>query len=170
MRKGVLVLFTLIFVTAGGIVAGNALARPVDPAPVRFPVTGTFSAGPGVPGAPFAGTVTVDGFLEQDGQLAVRGTLTADQEALFAPFTVTVFALAAATDDPASGCTVAVSTIDAFIDAGFIVVLAGARLELSESADPDAARELCRVVQTASKEPADLRALARGLNRVLEAR
>jgi hypothetical protein len=167
MRRGVLVLFTLVFVMAGGVAAGSALARPVDPAPVQFPVTGTYSPGPGKPGVPLTGTVAVEGFVEQDGELAVQGTLTADQEGLFAPFTVTVSTHAVAADDPTSGCTVAVSTANAFVDAGF---MDGARLELSETADPEAARELCRVVQTATKDPADQRAIARGLNRVLAAR
>ena len=77
--------------------------------------------------------------------------------------------MAQASDDAASGCTVDISTANAFIDASFIIFLDGARFALTESAEPDAARELCRVVQTATKDPADQSALARALNKVLTA-
>ena len=167
MRKSVFAFFTVMFSLAGGVVAASAMAKPVDLAPVQFAVTGTFSAGPAEAGSPFAGTVTVDRFIEQDGQLAVLGALTSSDDGLFAPLAVSVFASAHAFD--VSGCTVEISTANAFIDPSFIIFLDGARFALTESANPDSARELCRVVQTATKDPADQSALARALNKVLAA-
>ena len=72
-----------------------------------------------------------------------------------------------ASDDGGSECAVDISTSNAFIDTGFIIFLTGAEFALSESAEPDSARELCRVVQTAAKNSADQSALARALNKVL---
>ena len=167
MRKIIFTFFALTFTLLGGVAATNALARPVNSAPVQFAVDGTFSTGAGEAGVPFQGTVTVARFVEQDGQLAVQGTLTGTGEAPFAPLAVTVIANAAASDDDAAGCTVAVSTVNTFIDAGFIIFLTGADLTLSESTEPSAARELCRVVQTATKDSSDQIALARALNKVL---
>lgn len=169
MRKSVFAFFTVMFSLAGGVVAASAMAKPVDPAPVQFAVTGTFSAGPAEAGQPLAGTVTIDRFVEQDGELAVQGTLAARDEGLFTPLAVTVFALAGASDDDASGCAVEISTANAFIDPSFIIFLDGASFALTESTNPDSARELCRVVQTATKDPADQNALARALNKVLAA-
>lgn len=167
MRKIIFTFFAMAFALLSGAAATHALARPVDSVPVRFAVDGTFSAGPGEAGVPFQGTVTVARFVEQDGQLAVEGTLAGPENGPFAPLTVTVIANAASSDEVESGCTVRVSTSNTFVDAGFIVFLTGAGFTLSESADPGAARELCRVVQTATKDSSDQRALARVLNKVL---
>ncbi len=169
MRKIMFALFAITFTVLGGVGATSVLAKPVGPTPVQFPVDGTFSPATGAAGIPFAGTVTVESFVVQEGQLAVQGTLTGP-EGLFAPLAVTVFASALASDDAGSGCTVDVSTANAFIDARFIIFLTGARFALSETAEPDAARELCRAVQTAAKDSADQSALARALNKVLRGR
>ena len=169
MRKIIFAVWTILCTLVSGVVAASAMAKPLDPAPVQFAVTGTFSAGPGEAGESLAGTVTIDRFVEQDEELAVQGTLAARDEGLFTPLAVTVFASARASDDDASGCTVDISTANAYIDPSCILVLAGASFALTESAEPDAARELCRVVQTATKDPADQSALARALNKVLTA-
>jgi hypothetical protein len=166
MRKVIFAIFAITFTVLGGVGATSVLARPVNPAPIQLPVEGTFSTGPGEAAVSFRGTVAVESFVEQDGELAVQGTLTS-AEGLFAPLAVTVFAFAAATEGAESGCTVDISTANAFIDPSFIIFLTGARFTLSESAEPDSARELCRVVQTAAKNSADQSALARALNKVL---
>jgi hypothetical protein len=167
MRKIIFTFFAVTFAVLSGVAATTALARPVDPAPVQFAVDGTFSTGPGEAGVPFQGTVTVARFVEQDGQLAVEGTLAGTEEGLFVPFAVTVVANATASDDAASGCTVQVGTANTFVDAGFIIFLSGAGFTLSESTEAGAARELCRVVQTATRDSSDQSALARALNKVL---
>jgi hypothetical protein len=167
MRKIIFTFFAMTFALLSSVAATNALAKPVDPAPVRFAVHGTFSTGPGEAGAPFQGTVTVARFVEQDGQLAVEGTLAGTEGELPAPLAITVVANVTASDDAGSGCTVQVSTVNTFVDAGFIVFLTGAEFSLSESTEPGAARELCRVVQTATKDSSDQSALARALNKVL---
>ena len=166
MRKIIFTFFAMTFALLSTVAATNAMAKPVDSAPVQFPVSGTVSTGPGEAGAPFQGTVTVARFVEQDGQLAVEGTLTGTEEA-FAPLAVTVIANAAASDGGGSGCTVRVDTVSTFIDAGLIVFLTGAGFTLDENTEPGAARELCRVVQTATKNSSDQSALARTLNKVL---
>jgi hypothetical protein len=167
MRKIIFTFFTMAFALLSSVAATTALAKPVDSAPVQFAVDGTFSTGPGEAGAPFQGTLTVARFVEQDGQLAVQGTLADTGEGPFAPLAVNVIASATAIDGGGSGCTVRVSTGNTFIDAGFIVFLTGAGFTLSESTDRGAARELCRVVQTATKDSSDQSALARALNKVL---
>jgi hypothetical protein len=169
MRKGFFALFTAMFMLAGGVAAASAIAKPVDPAPLHFPVSGTFSTGPGEAATPFSGVITVDRFVEQDGELALQGTVASTDEVLFDPNAITVSALAQASDDETVGCTVDVSTANAFIDPSFIIFVEGARFSLTESGEPDAARELCRVVQTETKDPADQSALARALNKVLAA-
>jgi hypothetical protein len=167
MRKLLLALFTLVFVLVGGVAAQSALARSLA-TPVEFPVTGTFSPAAGEAGVAFQGTVTVNSFGVQDGQLAVQGALAATDDSLFSPFAVTIPAYAAASDEAQSGCTVVITTGGAFIDAGFLVYIeGGAQVTLSETNNPEAARELCRVVATATRNPADQQALARTLNRVL---
>ena len=88
-------------------------------------------------------------------------------DAPFVPLPVTVVASATTSDDAGSGCTVQVSTANTFVDAGFIIFLTGAEFALSERTEPGSARELCRVVQTAAKDPSDQSALARVLNKVL---
>jgi hypothetical protein len=168
MRKVIFASLAMTFLLLGGVTAASALAKPVGPAPVQFAVDGTFSSGPGVAGIPFQGTVTVARFVEQDGQLAVQGTL-AGTEAPVDALEVTVIANATASDDIGSGCTVQIGTVSTFIDAGFIIFLTGAGFALSESTEPDSARDLCRVVQTAAKDSSDQSALARALNRVLRA-
>jgi hypothetical protein len=171
MRKILVALFALVFVLVGGVITRSALARPVGAAPLQFPVTGAFSPGYGVPGVAFQGTVAVHGFGVQDGQLAVLGALAATDDSLFSPVAVTISAHAAASEDAQSGCTVVITTGGTFIDAGFLVFIdGGARMTLSEADDPEAARELCRVVAAAARDPADQQALARTLNRVLGAR
>jgi hypothetical protein len=162
MRKRIFALFSAVFFLLSVLITGSVLAKPV-PTPIDFDVTGTFNA------APFSGTVTVDTFVEEEGQLAVRGTLVSADQGLFDPLTVTIFASARAFEDTGTGCTVEIDTVAAFIDTGFIIFLNGAvsSLTLSESEDPDAARELCRVVQTATRDPADQGALARALNKVV---
>jgi len=167
MRKIIFTFFAMTFALLSAVAATNAMAKPVDSAPVQFPVSGTVSTGPGEPGVPFQGTVTVARFVEQDGQLAVEGTLAGTDEEAFAPLAVTVIANAAASDGGGSGCTVRVDTVSTFIDAGLIVFLTGAGFTLDENTEPGAARELCRVVQTATKSSSDQSALARALNKVL---
>ncbi|MEV6490818.1 hypothetical protein AB0M20_19700 [Actinoplanes sp. NPDC051633] len=168
MRKITFASLAMTFLLLSGVTAANALAKPVGPAPVQFAVDGTFSSGPGVPGTPFQGTVTVARFVEQDGQLAVHGTLAGTETSVDA-LAVTVIANATASDDTGSGCTVQIDTVSAFIDAGVIIFLTGAGFTLSETNEPDSARELCRVVQTAAKDSSDQSALARALNRLLRA-
>jgi hypothetical protein len=167
MRKILFTFFAVAFALLSGVAATNALAKPMGAGPVRFAVDGTFSSGPGETGVPFPGTVTVARFVEQDGLLAVAGTLAGPDGGPFAPLTVTAIASATATDDAESGCTVRVSTANTFVEAGFIIFLTGSDFTLSESADPGAARELCRVVRTATKNSSDQGALARVLNKVL---
>jgi hypothetical protein len=167
MRKIFFTFFAMTFALMSGVAATNALAKPVGSGPVQFAVDGTFSSGPGEAGVPFPGTVTVARFVEQDGQLAVEGTLAGPEGGPFAPLTVTVIAGATATDDAESGCTVRLDTANTFVQAGFIVFLTGSGFTLSESADPGAARELCRVVRTAARDSSDQGALARVLNKVL---
>lgn len=167
MRKIIFASFAMTFMLLGGVAAASALAKPVNPAPVRFAVDGTFSSAAGETGSPFEGTVTVASFIEQDGQLALEGTL-AGTEVPFAPFAVTVVAGATASDDAGSGCTVQISTANTFVDAGSIIFLTGAGFTLSESTEPGSARELCRVVQAATKNSSDQSALARALNKVLK--
>jgi hypothetical protein len=170
MRKGIFAFFSAMFVLAGGVVAASAIAKPVAPAPLQFPVSGTYSAGPGEAATPFSGVITVDRFVEEEAELTLQGTLAPNDTALFDPTAITVSALAQASEDGTVGCTVAVSTANAFIDPSFVVFVDGAQFSLTESGEPDAAHELCRVVQTATKDPADQSALARALNRVLAAR
>jgi hypothetical protein len=167
MRKMIFTFFAMTFAVLSTVAATTALAKPVATAAVRFPVDGTFSTGPGEAGAPFEGTVTVARFVVQDGQLAVQGTLTGTDDGPFAPVAVTVIANASASDGDGSGCTVRVDTANTFVDAGFIIFLTGAGFTLSEDTEPGAARELCRVVQTATKDSSDQSALARALNKVL---
>ncbi len=167
MRKIIFTFFAMTFLLLSGVAATTVLAKPVDSTPVRFLVDGTFSAGPAEAGTPFRGAVTVTRFLEQDGQLAVQGTLAGAEQGPFPPLAVTIVATATASDDAESGCTVQVGTVNTFIDAGFIIFLTGAGFTLSETAEPDAARELCRAVQTATKDSSDQSALARALNKVL---
>ena len=90
MRKILIAMFTLMFVLVGGVAAQSVLARPLDAGPLTFPVTGTFSPGYGVTGVAFQGTVTVQSFGVQDGQLAVQGALAATDDSLFSPFAVTI--------------------------------------------------------------------------------
>jgi hypothetical protein len=168
VRKILIALFTLLFVLIGGVATQSALARPITATSLEFPATGTFSPGPGAPGVTFQGTVTVHSFGVQDGQLAVQGTLAATDGSLFSPFAVTIPAYATASDDAQTGCTVAITTGGTFIDAGFLVYIdGGTQVALNETDNPEAARELCRVVGTATRDPSDQQALARTLNRVL---
>ena len=168
MRKILLTLFTLLFVLVSGVATQSALARPIASEPLEFSVSGTFSTGPGLPVEPFQGTVTVHSFSVQDGQLAVQGALAVADDSLFSPFAVTIPAYATASDDAQSGCTVVITTANAFIDAGFLAYIeGGAVAKLSEADNPEAAHELCRVVATATRDPSDQLALARTLNRVL---
>jgi hypothetical protein len=170
MRKILLALFTLVFVLVGGVATQSALAQPAAATPLEFPVTGIFSPGEGVTGVAFQGTVTVHSFGVQDGQLAAQGALAATDDSLFSPFAVTIPAYATASDEAQSGCTAVITTGGTFIDAGFLVYIdGGAQVTLSETDDPEAARELCRAVATATRNPADQKALARTLNRVLGA-
>jgi hypothetical protein len=166
MRKSFLFLFTGLFALLSGVAAASVSARPIDSAPVELAVDGTFTA-PGSPSTPFQGTVFVDSFVTQDGSLALTGTLVPPDDVPFAPLAVSLPATVRATDDAASGCTVTIETTATFINPDFIVFLNGASLSLSEATDPDSARELCRVVQTATRDPADQSALARVLNKVL---
>ena len=168
MRKTLLTLFTLAFVLVGGVATQSALAQPTAATPLEFPASGTFSPGPGVPGVDFQGTVAVHGFGVQDGQLAVQGALTANDDSLFSPFAVTIPAYATASNDAQTGCTVAITTGGTFIDTGFLVYIdGGTQVTLNETDHPEAARELCRVVATATRDPSDQQALARTLNRLL---
>jgi hypothetical protein len=167
MRKSIFAVLTAMFVALSGMVAASVLAKPVPAAPVTFPVGGTFSTTEGEEGVPFTGTVTVDSFVEQEGELAVQGTLAVADDALFAPLPITIAASARASDDTGSGCVVDISTANFFDDSDFIIFLDGAGFTLSGSAEPEVARELCRVVRTATRDPADQSALARALNKVL---
>jgi hypothetical protein len=124
-----------------------------------------------VNGVSFQGAVTVNSFGVQDGQFAVQGALATADDSLFSPFAVTIPAYATASDDADSGCSVVITSGGSFIDAGFLVYIdGGAQVTLSEADDPEAARELCRAVATATRDPGDQQALARTLNRVLAVR
>ena len=164
MRKILFALFALTFTVLGGVGATAVLARPV-PVPVEFPVTGTVSPAAGETGVAFTGTVTVASFAELDGQLTLQGTLTG---ATPDPVAVTIVASAVASEDTGAGCTVVIDTTETFIGPAPIISVIGARVTLSETAERAAARDLCRVAQTAAKDPADQRALARALNKVLK--
>jgi hypothetical protein len=171
MRKTLLSLLTFAFLLIGGVATQSALARPLDAAPLQVTVTGLFSPEPGVNGKPFQGAVTVNRFGAEDGQLVIQGALAATDDSLFSPFAVTVPAYATASESADSGCAVVITTVETFISVGFLVAVhGGARVTLSEADDPEAARELCRVVSTATRDPADQQALARTLNRVLAVR
>jgi hypothetical protein len=170
MRRILLALFTLVFALVGGVATHTAFARPIAATPLELPVTGTFSPGYGMPGTAFKGTVTVHSFGVQDGQLAAQGALAATDDSLFSPFAVGISAYATASDDAQNGCTVVIATGGTFIDAGFLVFIdGGAQVTLSEAENPEAARELCRAVATATRNSADQQALARTLNQVLGA-
>jgi hypothetical protein len=169
MRKSIFALFTAMFVLISGAVAGNVLAKPADPAPLEFSVDVRFSTVPGETGTLYPSTVAVDRFVEQDGLLAVQGVLTGPAGAPFEPFAVTLVAVARASEDTESGCTVAVDTAADFVDTGYLVFVNGGTFALKETEEPDAARELCRVVRTATRDSADQSALARALNQVLRA-
>ena len=169
MRKTIAALFTALFLLLGGMIARNVSAQELNASPVQFPVTGTFSPAAGEAGVPFTGTVVVDAFGEVDGELVVHGLLAPAEEGLFAPLAVTISALARPVD-AAEGCAVEISTANAFLDGAGIVFLDGAQFTIGATAGPAAERELCRVVRTATRDPADQQALARALNKVIRDR
>jgi hypothetical protein len=172
MRKTVLPILVLVAVGAA-LAVGSAGAKPGGggTAVVDAPVTGTFTPRLGTEPVPFAGTLTVDRFVATDGQLALEGVVAAtDPDGLFAPLAVTVTAVAAPSADPTTGgCTVTVGTAIALVLRDFILVLDGqaAMFRFGEPGEPGSDTELCRVARASDKDPTDLNAVARALNKAL---
>jgi hypothetical protein len=169
MRKAVISI--LILAVGAALAVGTAGAKSGDATAVDAPVTGTFTPPLATGAVPFAGTLTVDRFVEADGQLALEGVVAAtDPAGLFAPLAVTVTAVASPSADPATGgCTVTVGTAIALVQRDFILVLDGqaAMFRFGEPGEPGSDQELCRVVRATDKDPTDLNAVARALNKAL---
>jgi hypothetical protein len=130
---------------------------------VTVPVTGTFTT-LGI-AVPFSGGLTVDRFGEVDGQLVVEGVLAAD-DGLFESVTVTVVAVATPSRDPATGeCTVGIGMVNTIpVGDAAVVELADPTFELG---GPGSDLDVCAVLKTSAKDPADQGAIARELNRAL---
>jgi hypothetical protein len=76
--KRLLMLVLLALMTAfvaAATIAPTAAAKPPAMAPITVPATGTFTDALGGTGT-FAGTMTVERFVSQNGQLAAVGTVT----------------------------------------------------------------------------------------------
>ena len=161
MRRTVI---TLVVVTLGvALVVGTAGATPHGTTAVSVPVTGTFTPTLGANTEDFWGTLSVDRFVEVDGQLALEGVPAPDTVGLFEPLAVTVVAEARPSGDAATGeCTVAVSTTNTLVQQDFALFLEGTRFELGDS---ETTRDICKVLKTVVKDPADQGALASALNK-----
>ena len=128
-----------------------------------MPVGGTFTPALGVDTVSFTGTLRVDRFLEVDGQLALEGMLTTDTVGLFEPVAVTVVVVASPSGDAATGeCTVAVGTTNTLVQQDFLLFVEGTTFELG---DAEATRDVCKVLKTVDKNPADQGALTSALNK-----
>jgi hypothetical protein len=161
MRRTII---SLVVVTLGvALVVGTAGATPHRTTAVSVPVTGTFTPTLGAATESFTGTLSVDRFLEVDGQLALEGVLTTDTVGLFEPLAVTVVAVASPSGDTATGeCTVAVGTTSTLVQRDFLLFVEGTTFELGDS---EATRDVCKVLKTVHKDPADPGALASALNK-----
>ena len=162
MRRTVI---ALVVVTLGvALAVGTAGAKPHDTTPLSIPVTGTFTPSLGGEAVLFAATLTAGRFfVETDGQLALEGTLATDAGGPFGPLAVTAVAVPWPSVDAATGeCTVAVSTTSTLVERGFLLFLEGASFELG---DAEATRDVCSVLKTVAKDPADRGALASALNK-----
>ncbi len=155
---------TLVVVTLGvALAVGTAGAKPHGTTAVSVSVAGTFTPALGADPVSFRGTLSVERFVEVDGQLALQGVLATETVGLFEPLAVTVVAVASPSVDTATGeCTVAVGTTSTLVQRDFLLFLEGATFELG---DPEATRDVCRVLKTVVKDPADQGALASALNK-----
>jgi hypothetical protein len=169
MRR--LVLSFLVVALGAALAVGTAGAKPTGGTPISAPVTGTFTPLGGTEPIPFAGTLTVNRFVEADAQLAVEGTIaTSDPAGLFDPLTVTVTAVASPSVDQATGgCTVTVSSTSTLVLRDFALFLEGrpSMFQFGEPGEPGSDQELCRVVRATDKNPTDQDAIARALNKAL---
>jgi hypothetical protein len=162
MRKVVIALGAVLLAV---LTVGTVAAKPHGGgAPVVFPLTGTFTT-LGVE-VPFSGTLTVDRFAVVDDQLVVAGELAAT-DGRFAPAAVTVAAHASPSADVDTGdCTVEVELVST-------ILLGSSFVSLDETATafplggPGSGQDLCGVVKASDKDPSDLGAIARALNRAL---
>jgi hypothetical protein len=154
----------LVVVTLGvALAVGTAGAKPHDTTPLSISVTGTFTPSLGGEVVLFAGTLTAGRFVETDGQLALEGTLATDAGGPFGPLAITVVAVASPSADAATGeCTVAIGTTSTLVERGFLLFLEGASFELG---DAEATRDVCSVLKSVDKDPADQGALASALNK-----
>jgi hypothetical protein len=161
MRRTVI---TLVVVTLGvALAVGTAGAKPHGTTAVSVSVVGTFTPTLGSNTVSFRGTLSVERFVEVDGQLALKGLLATDAVGLFEPLAVTVVAVARPSADAATGeCTVAVSTTNTLVERDFLLFVEGTTFELGDS---EATRDVCRVLKTVDKDPADQGALASALNK-----
>jgi hypothetical protein len=161
MRRTVI---TLVVVTLGvALAVGTAGAKPHGTTAVSVSVAGTFTPALGADTVSFRGTLSVERFVEVDGQLALEGVLATETVGLFEPLATTVVAVASPSVDTATGeCRVAVGTTSTLVERDFLLFLEGATLELGDS---EATRDVCRVLKTVDKDPADQGALASALNK-----
>jgi hypothetical protein len=101
--------------------------------------------------------------VEVDGQLALEGVLAPDAVGLFEPLAITVVAVASSSMDAVTGeCTVAVGTTSTLVKQDFVLFVEGTIFELGDS---EATRDVCKVLKTVHKDPADQGALASALNK-----
>ena len=126
------------------LVVGTAGATPHGTTAVSVPVGGTFTPALGADTVSFTGTLRVDRFLEVDGQLALEGMLTTDTVGLFEPVAV------------------AVGTTNTLVQQDFLLFVEGTTFELG---DAEATRDVCKVLKTVDKNPADQGAPASALNK-----
>jgi hypothetical protein len=171
MRKAAIPILIVIVTLGAALAVGTAGAKPTAGTPISAPVAGTFAPLGGTEPIPFAGMLTVDRFVEADAQLAVEGTLAAiDPAGLFEPLAVTVTAVASPSADPITGgCTVSVSSTSALVLRDFALFLEGqaSMFNFGEPGEPGSDQELCRVVRATDRDPTDLNAVARALNKAL---
>jgi hypothetical protein len=163
MRK---VIIALGVVLGAVLAVGTVAAKPNGGGgtPVVFPLTGTFTA-LGIE-VPFSGTLTVDRFGVANDQLVVEGELAAT-DGLFAPAEVTVAAHASPSADPATGdCTVEIELVGTILLGSSFVSL-GETSTAFPLGGAGSGRDLCGVVKASDKDPNDLGAIARALNRAL---
>lgn len=168
MRKAVIALGVVL---VGVFAVGTAGAKPHGGggAPLDVPVAGTFTPAVGAETVRFSGTLTVDRFVEVDGQLALDGVLTADAaapaEALLEPLSLTVTAVASLSVDAVTGdCLVEVGTASSLVQRDFLLFLEGTTFQLGA---PGSGQEVCGVVKASDKDPGDQGAIAGALNKAL---
>jgi membrane-associated protease RseP (regulator of RpoE activity) len=161
MRRAIIALGVVALAT---LAVGTAGAKPHGGGgtPVIIPVEGTFTT-LGIE-VQFSGTLTVDRFVEVDGQLAVDGVLAAD-DGPFAPLAVTVVAVAAPSVDATTGdCPVEIGLVNTTVVGDSAIELADPTFELGQ---PGSGQELCSVLRASGKDPGDQGAIARALNKAL---